>query len=276
MTEGTSWRPREASGKHLGGGVVLYESAVETNWGALACFAEESAEKEREVMYTPGKDPISGEEGFINRNGYFFPADSVYKMPQHCAYVQRDASSEIKEILELLQNTTDKCLLDYLNLFPLAGKCIWWKIKSHILFYPEDAYLGMHSDQSVDYEYGSPHPSDQIATRTTVSTIAFFNDHVETEEELDGTNFMGGLVQFGYLGIEYVPKKGDILFFPSNYMAAHGVTMVKGGSRYSHVGWYCHGSPNSDFNEAVLDPIEQPDLAKTATNVYMTEGYNIL
>ncbi len=226
-------------------------------------------------MYVVGKDPISGEEGFINRNGYFFPSDSVYKMPQHCAFIHRETPSDIYKMLELLQNTTDNCLLDYLNLFPLAGKCIWWKIKSHILVYPEGAYLGMHSDQSVDYEYGSPHPTDQIATRTTVSTIAFFNDNVETEEELDGTNFTGGLVKFGYLGIEYAPKKGDILFFPSNYIASHGVSMVKGGSRYSHVGWYCHGSPNREFNEAVLDPVDDPEAAKSATNIYMTEGYKL-
>ncbi len=274
MTEGTNWKPRPAEGKHLGGGVVLYESAIEADWEALAGFAEDSAAKEREVMYEPGKDPITGEDGFINRNGYFFPAHSVYTMPQHCAYVQRDGSPEFKKILLNIEKRTDECLLDYLKLFPLAGKCIWWKIKSHILLYPEGSYLGMHSDQSVDYKYGLPHPPDQIATRTTVSHSTFFNDSVSTEEELDGTNYVGGLIQFGYLEIDYRPRKGDIVFFPSNYIAAHGVSRVEKGTRYSHIGWYCHGSPNKEFREAVADPATQPELAREASNVYMTEGYN--
>ena len=259
----------------LGSGVVLYRKAVELDWDFIRDFSKESAEKELASMYTPGKDPISGEEGFINRNGYFFPSRSVWLMPQHCAYVHSDMRPEAREALDALEKARDLCLWHYLHKFPLAGKCIWWRIKGHILVYPPGGFLGMHSDQSTDYEYGSPHPSDQIATRTVVSTLGFLNDHVDTEEELDGTNFTGGLVKFEYLGIEYTPAKGDILVFPSNYMAAHGVTEVGGGPRYSHVGWYCHGTPNSQYREHVVDPIEDPTRAETATNIYMPEGYKL-
>ena len=45
--------------------------------------------------------------------------------------------------------------------------------------------------------------------------------------------------------------------------------------RYTYLGWYCQGTPNSAVREAVVDPLENPDLAKTATNVYMTEGYRL-
>jgi hypothetical protein len=41
------------------------------------------------------------------------------------------------------------------------------------------------------------------------------------------------------------------------------------GSRYSYLGWYSHGSPNENFNENVVDPEKSPDVARTATNVYM-------
>lgn len=57
--------------------------------------------------------------------------------------------------------------------------------------------------------------------------------------------------------------------FPSNYMAAHEVKPVTGGIRYSYLGWYCQGSPNSDYKEDVTDPVTYPDVAKYATNVYM-------
>lgn len=278
MTElgfGDSWEPKGGRGEHLGGGVVLYRGEVSVDWDLLRSFSKESAIKERDTMYVPGKDPISGEDGYINRNGYFFPTDSVHLMPQHCAYVQADMRPEIRQILKRFEDAKDECLWDYLHLFPIAGNSIWWKIKSHILVYPEGAYLGMHADTSTDYAYGAPTPSDQIATRTVVSTLAFFNDHVENEEELDGTNFTGGVVHFGYLGIEYKPCKGDLLIFPSNYMASHAVSLVGGGDRYSHVGWYCQGTPNPEVGESVVDPAIDPEGARIATNVFMEGGYSL-
>lgn len=263
-------------GKPLGGGVVLYEGAIDLDWDALREFAKESGDKERGIMYTPGKDPITGEQGFINRNGYFYPTDSIDIMPLHCAFIHQDHRPDVRAMLATMESAKDECLLEYLHRYPIAGKCIWWKIKGHFLVYPPGAYLGSHADTSTDYSYGSPHPTHQIATRTVVSTLTFVNDHVETDEELDGTNYTGGVVNFEYLGIQHAPRRGDILVFPSNYMAAHDVSLVGGGPRYAHVGWYCHGTPNAEVHESVLDPLENPEQEATATNVYMTEGYSIL
>ena len=53
-------------------------------------------------------------------------------------------------------------------------------------------------------------------------------------------------------------------------MASHEVKMVQQGFRYSYLGWYNQGTPNSVVNEYVADPIKEPELAKKATNVYMT------
>ena len=265
-------------GKDLGGRRVIKKGVLsQIDWSVLYSFCEEQAEKERAEHYRPGKDPITGEDGFINRNGYFFPASSVDEMPMHLAHVQRDKRPEIKKIFDYCEKVRDRLLWeDYLHKFPIAGKCIWWKIKGHVLRYPVGAYIGSHADVSTDYEYGKPHPTDQIATRTTVSTLGFFNNRVETEGELNGTNFMGGLLKFEYIDVEYSPERGDLLIFPANYMGAHGTTPVTAGIRYSHVGWYCHGSPNPKYREDVLDPNLEPDRVDGATNIYMTEKYNIL
>ena len=133
----------------------------------------------------------------------------------------------------------------------------------------------MHSDVSTDYEYGKPHPVDQLATRNIVSVVAYLNDCVDSIEELDGTNFTGGHHYFQYLDIDYKPHKGDILFFPSNYMAAHEVQTITGGWRYSYLGWYCQGTPNRTVREYVVDPVEDPDQARISSNIYMTRGYSI-
>ena len=262
-------------GNHLGGGVVLYEGAFELDWDWMRNFCHETTLKEREGMYTPGIDPLTGKEGYINRSGYFFDTDSVESHPLRGSATHQNTSPEVIEVLNQIEEARDACLLKYLHLFPLVGKCIWWKIKSHLVAYPPGAYLGMHSDISTDYEYGRPEPVDQLATRNVVSVVAYLNDCVDTEEELDGTNFTDGHHYFEYLDIRHKPKKGDMLFFPSNYMAAHEVQPVGKGMLYTYLGWYCQGTPNSAVREAVVDPLENPDLAKTATNVYMTEGYRL-
>ena len=255
---------------HLGGGVVLYKDAFNLDWDWMRSFCRETLEKERTGMYQPGQDPITGEHGYINKSGYFFTEGSLDLMPLRGSATHRNTNPEVQQALGTIELARDACLRDYLNLFPLAGKCIWWKIKSHLVAYPPGSFLGLHSDVSTEYEYGKPHPVDQLATRNTVSVVAYLNDSVETEEELDGTNFTEGHHRFEYLDIEYAPRKGDMLFFPSNYMAAHEVLPVGQGTRYTYLGWYCQGTPNPAVNEDVVDPLENPELAQCATNVYLT------
>lgn len=263
-------------GKHLGGGVVLFENVFSIDWDWMRSFCHQTLMEERERQYTPGVDPISDEPGYINRSGYFFSERSVQEMPWRGSMVHQNSDPRVVETLEYIEKIRDECLLEYLDFFPLAGKCIWWKIKSHIVAYPEGSYLGMHSDVSTDYEYGKPHPVDQLATRNTVSVVAYLNDQVETEDELDGTNFTGGLHHFCYLDITHRPRRGDMLFFPSNYVAAHEVQPVTKGWRYSYLGWYCQGTPNPAVREEVTDPVTNPDQAKISSNVYMISGYSKL
>jgi len=263
------------SGVHLGGGVVLFENAFGLDWDWMRLFCKDTLNEERSRQYQPGVDPISGEKGYINGSGYFFSEGSVERMPWRGSMVHQNSEPHVIETLNYIEDVRDACLLKYLEHFPLAGKCIWWKIKSHIVAYPEGAFLGMHSDVSTDYEYGKPHPVDQLATRNSVSVVAYLNDCVDSEAELDGTNFTGGHHYFEYLGFGYKPKKGDMLFFPSNYVAAHEVQVVTGGWRYSYLGWYCQGTPNPDVRENVTDPLESPEAAKISTNVYMTHGYSL-
>jgi len=264
-------------GKHLGGGVVLFEQVFDLDWDWMRTYCKDVLQRERATMYEPGIDPITGDDGYINRSGYFFKKDSLDEMPWRGSFVHQDSRSDVIETLDYIEERRDACLLTYLGMFPIAGKCIWWKIKSHIVAYPIGGFLGMHADISTDYEYGKPHPRDQLATRNTVSVVAYLNDSVKSADELDGTNFTGGAHNFTYLDINHEDiKKGDMLFFPSNYVAAHEVQPVTGGWRYSYLGWYCQGTPNPAVCENVMDPSDNPELAKISTNVYMKHGYSLL
>ena len=247
--------------EHLGGGVVLFRNAITFDFDWACRFSEEAVSRELLEMYTPAIDPESGKNGFLNKSGYFFEKEDTLLMPRRGASVHRDSSQDVIDFLLFLEESKDRYLLKYLVEYPLAYKNIWWKVKGHIVSYSIEnggKFLGQHSDTSADYAYGFEHPRDQLATRNTLTALVYFND-----------DFSGGEHFFNYLDITYKPNKGDILMFPSNFIAAHEIKPITNGSRYSYLGWYAHGSPNPAFNEFVADPITEPELSRISTNVYM-------
>lgn len=255
--------------EHLGGGVVICRGALGFDQDTVVGMAEDLCAKEQDKMYTLTTHPETGEKTYLNKSGYFFDFDMVEKMPRRASAIHQDHRQEVIEFLQFLETAKDEYLLQYLEMFPIAFKSIWWKVKGHIVSYKPDVYLGVHSDTSVDYVYGIDEPTEQLATRSTVSCLVYFNNCVEDDLSDIGTNFTRGHHYFSYLDIDIAPRAGDILFFPANYMAAHEVLPVGKGVRYSYLGWYSHGTPNSATNEHVVDPIKLPELAATSTNVYM-------
>jgi len=251
----------DVDAEHLGGGVILFRDAVSFDVDFVTSFAEEQISKERAEMYTPTTDPETGEPAYANRSGYIFDAVGVNEMPRRGSQIHRTDREDVRDFLDFIEQSKDKYLLKYFLKFPLAYKNVWWKVKGHLVSYSTEyggKFLGSHSDTSADWAYGFPEPKDQLATRNTLTSVVYLND-----------DFEGGHHYFNYLDINYVPNTGDILMFPANYMAAHEVTPVTRGSRYSYLGWYSHGTPNEAVNENVVDPAKQPDLSSIATNVYM-------
>lgn len=260
----------DSKAEHLGGGVVLFRNAISLDWKNVIDTSSFLIDEEWDEMYTVGLDPETDQEIYVNKSGYFFNKDSIDIMPKRAGAIHTSEDENLISVLSFLESSKDKYLLKYFELFPLAFKCIWWKVKGHILQYSENVYLGSHSDTSADYIYGILEPSDQLALRNTISSLVYFNSSVDTEEQLDGTNYLGGNHYFNYLDIEYKPQQGDILMFPSNFVAAHEVKRVTKGFRYSYLGWYSQGTPNPAVHEYVADPIKDFELSKKATNVYMT------
>jgi hypothetical protein len=103
--------------------------------------------------------------------------------------------------------------------------------------------MGFHSDNDVNYQPGAI-PDMQVATRHVLGSIIYFNDSVDSLKEISKHEYIGGELEFLYLGISYKPKSGDLIMFPSNYMGTHRVAPCSGGSRYAYVSYFSHGSPD--------------------------------
>lgn len=257
--------------RHIGSGVCVFEGAITLDWDWVYEEVKKLVSEDVANMYTPTINPETGKPALLNKSGYLFSSESFLSMPGRCSSAHQRTDEKIKQFLKFLEDSKDYYLLQYLARFPLAYKNIWWKVKGHIVGYKQEhlQYLGVHSDTSADYVYGFDHPSDQLATRNTLSCIVYFNDCNDGTSNTTKNSFSGGHHVFDELGIRYIPRKGDIIMFPSNFIASHLIEPVTCGERYSYLGWYCHGSPNSSFNESIVDPIKDPAMATVATNVYI-------
>ena len=250
----------DAEANDLGGAVVIFQNAISFDSGLITSLCETQIANERSQMYVDGIDPETGKKAFINRSGYFYDKEGMDRMPKRGSMLHSTGEAKLREFFDEVESIKDKYLLKYMTFFPLSYKNIWWKVKGHLVSYSAERqeFLGQHSDTSADYAYGFPEPTSQLATKNTVSCVVYLNE-----------DFVGGHHYFNYLGIDIEPKIGTIIMFPSNFVAAHEITPLESGVRYSYLGWYSHGSPNKELNESIIDPLKEPDLAKSATNVYL-------
>ena len=155
----------DTKAEHLGGGVVVFRNAVSVDWGFANSISKEIVDREMSEMYTPAVNPDNGQEEYINRSGYFFSKNGIDKMPKRGSRVHQDTRAEVVGLFTFLEDSKDRYLLKYMHMFPLSYKNIWWKVKGHLVNYSSDCggYIGEHSDTSVDYVYGIPHPPHQLA-----------------------------------------------------------------------------------------------------------------
>lgn len=261
----------DVKAEHLGGGVVVFRDAIRLDWDYANRISKEIVDREMNDMYKPAINPDNGLEEYVNRSGYFFSKNGIDKMPKRGSRVHQDTRPEVVELFTFIEECKDKYLFRYMHMFPLVFKNIWWKVKGHLVSYSSDCggYIGEHSDTSVDYVYGLPHPPHQLASRNTLSCLVYFGNCVDGSKLSEPGDFTGGHHRFTYLDIDYTPQRGDILMFPSNYIAAHEVTPVNSGERFTYLGWYAHGTPNPAVNEEVEDPVENPEKAAVSSNVYI-------
>jgi hypothetical protein len=257
----------------LGNGLVVFKNVFNVEKFVLSHIDDcaEEAHKGR-WSYVVGED---GVQYGINEDGFRYRMEDVPAAPVRLlAPVDENTQKEILDYFVYLEDTIYKCLIRYIDMFPLIVGSLWWKTRGHILRYHEQGILGWHQDNDTNYKVTEGvryMPKGMVASRQTAGALAYFNDHVETAGELNGENFCGGTLKFPYLGIEYKPQKGDIIFFPTNYMCAHGVTKMEGGTRYAYLTFFGQGADDEAANIRI---VESKDSNEWCPPVWFDEIYD--
>jgi hypothetical protein len=241
----------------LGPGVIVFRNAFNINQQVILDYIDSKAEKahENRWAYITAED---GNEYGINEDGFRYRLEDIPSTPVRLLHpVTDETPQEVKDFFLYLEEQNYKCLLKYIDHYPLMLGSIWWKNRGHVLRYGNGGILGCHADNDTNYKVTNGvryMPRGMVASRQTCGSLIYLNDCVDSEEELNGRNFTGGHLRFVHLGISYSPKKGDIIFFPTNFVAAHDVERMGKGVRYSYLSFFGQGADDISAGIVISEP----------------------
>jgi len=206
----------------------------------------------------------NGKKFAINRTGFKFDLESISLAPERfidplCNWYEEKPTQEQKQIVITLEDLVYKALIEYCKLYPAAATVCWWRYSGHFATYRNGQGIGQHCDDNIPYQehMGS---INEFPKHVKVSMNIYMNNNVEKEEDLDGTNFIGGLIRFKHASYVHKPKMGTAVICPANYIGTHEVTPVLKGTRVAYLVSFCYGNPeNSTDND---NRIWMPNLRK--------------
>lgn len=225
-------------GEHLGGGIVLFRNAIDVPLQEVYEFLENRKNEWRkenfEYVYDDNGTPLHA----INKGGFIYSIEMANSAPVRIQDLQH-------KFFKACDTQTYKCLLQYIERFPSILQCLWWYSGGHALAYDKGGSLGFHCDNDVNYRFGA-FPKSEHATRNVLSAVVYINDCIDNDAHSE-YSYSGGHMTFKYFGIDYIPKSGDILLFPANYLGAHEIEEVTDGTRYSYLSFFAQGSEDSEL-----------------------------
>lgn len=239
--------------KNLGGGVVVFENAIDVPQREIIELLDSLSEKSLSENY----EYVKNQNGEIihakNKSGFIYELESISKTPVRIQNLNHD-------FFWKCEKTIYSCLLQYIELFPSVLQCLWWRTEGHALKYPTGSHLGLHCDNDVNYRYWQ-FPPVENATRAVLTALIYINNSCN-EGGCDENSFSGGEMVIPHAGVTIKPKSGDIVFMPSNYMGAHEILEVTSGCRYTYLTLFSQGSGQDDKGITPMDPdlyIEKTD-----------------
>jgi len=250
------------STQNLGGGVIVFEKAFDPNQATLLPWIDEQGKAAHEQRWRYDVDE-AGNRYAVNEDGNKFSLEQVNEVPVRVLNVVEDhTEQEMVDFFRYLEDRMYECVIRYTDEFPMVLPTLWWRTRGHALRYSAGNYLGIHNDNDTNYRSSEGKryiPKGQLGARQTVAIMAYFNDCAESPDRVGANQYSGGELFFPYLGVEHPAKAGDIVIFPCNFYATHGVRTVTAGVRYGYLTFYAQGSPHHE----VLVDVGEPSDVKT-------------
>jgi hypothetical protein len=228
--------------ENLGGGVSLFRDAIKIDkeWliPNLVDMRKNVILEDFTIIHDENGIPVHA----INRSGHRYEVERIDHVNRITNLLMNDLDGSRYEFFRMCEETIYNSLLMYIEQYPMILPSLWWKEQGHVVAYSPGSAMGLHSDNDVNYQPNAV-PDLQLATRHVVGCIIYLNDSIEVDEyKNDSNDYVGGEIEFIYLGIKHKPMSGDLLIFPSNYLATHEVLDILSGYRFAYISYFSHGS----------------------------------
>ena len=254
---------------NYGGGVVSFDNVIDVDKKFLKQYVLWLEKKEEDIFTYVEKDGVTSA---VNLTNFKFDLDDVPKTPERFSTNGRALTQEQEDFMQACTDGLYRCMVQYCLLYPEVTPSIWWKTSGHIAGYSNGRGIGPHCDDTIQFDFDEM-PKNEFPIHNTLSGALYLNDCVESEDELNEDNFIGGHIKFKYTGLDYMPKTGSAVIYPSSYIGTHEVTPVTQGSRYVFLEFFAYGIPkNGDGTPGKGDNLQW--LPNIRNDVLILQNYN--
>ena len=260
-----------------GSGIVRFHNAIEVDENLVLPYVDERAtfaDCGISVKEDNGNRWAEDFSGNVIENGLEMLSEQALRLgsdPDHQP-VQDDTPQEVANFFFKCEEVIYKSLMRYIDMHPMILNTLWWRNRGHVLKYSPNGILGEHNDNDSNYRVidGERYPTSRPqAIYQVLACIIYLND-----------NFEGGEMYFPYADVEYHPVKGDLVFFPQNYVGTHGVRRITAGERYLYLANFGQGTDKTveihepdDVSAPWVSPVYMPWIFQDYEKYY-NSGYS--
>ena len=148
--------------------------------------------------------------------------------------VMQHTPKEIVEFFNDCEQAFYKCLIRYIDLYPMMLNTIWWRMRGHVLHYKPGGLLGLHNDNDTNFRVID---GLRYQTSRNIAIYQVLNGMIDISKSYEGGEFV-----FPHADCVIKTETGDAVFFPANYLGAHGVKKVESGERFSYLTQFGQGN----------------------------------
>lgn len=252
----------------IGSGLCVVEDAIEVDQKFLFDYIKMLREEEEKTFTYVVED---GKKYAINRTGFKFDPDAVSLAPSR--FIDpllkmnnssgRQVTQEQEKFISDLEDLMYRILVEYCKHYPDASTVCWWRGMGHIATYEKGQGIGPHCDDQIPFIFGEK-PKNEYPKHSKVSVNIYLNDSVDSLDELNEYNFIGGEITHRHAKHTHKPKAGSAVIYPTNYIGTHEVAPVTAGLRIAYLGSFLYGTPSDGITEHGDWRIWMPNLRKDA------------
>ena len=227
-------------------GVIVFDNALNVDKSFIKEYINWLRENDESVF-----QKVTTEEGShaVNRSGFKFNLNSLETAPDRFtdtvgSHSGRKPKQEYQDFIKACADATYRCLVEYCSIYTEAASTIWWRGHGHIAGYTEGKMIGPHCDNRVQFDF-TELPKVTMPFHNVISAALYLNDCLDDGSQVEDGSFSGGHIKFKYAGLDYAPKAGSVVLYPSNYIGTHEVTPVTAGERYAFLQFFAYGVPTN-------------------------------